>query len=946
MPNNWKSTDGVLAGAVPFGGEFTAGGIVSGLQFGYNRQIGRLVWGAEADVSFADIDGAARCAQGVYVCDAHVSALGTVTGRLGFAYGQLLLYGKGGGAWAYEKFEMTPSPGLGASNNVFQGKQFRFGWTVGVGAEYAFTPGLSARLEYNWLSFNQGTVDLADSSGNRLNVQLGQDIHLFKLGVNYKLSDLPPFFGSMPTRSAALAAPTSNWNGFYVGVHTGGAFGTTDWKSADGTLAQLSSFGFAGAGSMDGSIFGVQIGANRQFGSWVIGAEADASWTNTDGYAKCGVTDSPDADQTRAFVCHSRINALGTLTGRIGQIYGNLLIYSKAGGAWALTKDESYLGSAAHFTGSSKVQFGYVLGSGLEYAFTPAWSGRIEYSYVDLGTRSTALTDTLGNVSNVRIAQNLHTVKLGLNYALGVDPSAVATKSSTPFAVKAPQRSDWVVEAGTRYWYSNGKSQQDLFDSNGMTVVNSRLIYGDMNGHSVEAFFRFDHISRLFVKGNFGMGTLVNGKLNDEDQPPNHSPYSNTVHEMRDGGLRYGSVDVGYNLIEGPAGKLGAFVGYRYFYQRGRGFGCSQIGFDTSMCTPADPATAVGLTETEQWRGGAIGLNAQLALSRRWKVELDAAYLPYVDRSGVDNHWNRANINPGPETGRGWGTQVEAIVTYAVTQRFSVGLGGRYWFFYTNKGESQFPGAANATPLNFSSDRYGGFLQASYKFGPGADAVQPDVSEEPTINWTGVYAGGHLGAGYGRSYWADPYPAPPSGDRTKLGGALGGTQVGVNYQIGNVVLGAEAAGSFSRLEGSDTCFGGFVPSTQAALQCENRTEGLATLTGRIGYAHARTLVYIKGGGAMARERYVLNSRAAGTDLISTQHATNFGWTLGAGLEHALTANWSVNVEYKYLDFGTRTIGFEVPAAYSAVANEPIKSERQMVTMGVNYRFGAPPVAKR
>src|SRR5713101_8962603 len=60
-----------------------------------------------------------------------------------------------------------------------------------------------------------------------------------------------------------------------------------------------------------------------------------------------------------------------------------------------------------------------------------------------------------------------------------------------------------------------------------------------------------------------------------------------------------------------------------------------------------------------------------------------------VKLSGFDNHWLRPDINPLPQSGNGWGYQLEGIVSYDVTQNFSVG--GRYWYAKTTSGTTQFP---------------------------------------------------------------------------------------------------------------------------------------------------------------------------------------------------------------------------------------------------------------
>ena len=99
------------------------------------------------------------------------------------------------------------------------------------------------------------------------------------------------------------------------------------------------------------------------------------------------------------------------------------------------------------------------------------------------------------------------------------------------------------------------------------------------------------------------------------------------------------------------------------------------------------------------------------------RLEVDAAYLPYVNKMGIDNHWLRPDINPLIEPGpKGWGAQFEAVLSYFITDKFSVGAGGRYWYFSTTEASTQFPGVPVASPMKFYTERYGGFLQASYKF--------------------------------------------------------------------------------------------------------------------------------------------------------------------------------------------------------------------------------------
>jgi opacity protein-like surface antigen len=86
--------------------------------------------------------------------DSTTKSLSTATARLGYAWDRLLLYVKGGGAWENDKYSLrTP-----AFPFLWTGEEIRFGYTVGIGAEYAFTNGLSAFLEYNYYDFGRNTA--------------------------------------------------------------------------------------------------------------------------------------------------------------------------------------------------------------------------------------------------------------------------------------------------------------------------------------------------------------------------------------------------------------------------------------------------------------------------------------------------------------------------------------------------------------------------------------------------------------------------------------------------------------------------------------------------------------------------------------------------------------------------------------------------------------------
>jgi opacity protein-like surface antigen len=466
--------------------------------------------------------------------------------------------------------------------------------------------------------------------------------------------------------------------------------------------------------------------------------------------------------------------------------------------------------------------------------------------------------------------------------------------------------------------------------------INSRLIFDDMTGQATEAFARLDHRDGMFLKGNFGLGDLAKGQFNDEDFFPVDPKYSNTLSTQRDGRTLYGSLDVGHAIITGPGGDIGAYVGYRYLYERNNAFGQFQQAFANP--TLNQPTSELLITETEAWSGVALGLNTRVQLADRWRLEVDAALLPFVAMWGFDNHWNRPDISPGAEQGQGWGSQFEAIISYAVTDQWSIGAGGRYWYFATSSAHTQFPGS-DPSPMKFYSERYGGFLLATYKFDGSPSSSRVYKAPPAPVTWTGYYVGGNLGAGFGRTAWSDPFGPTSIGDQNQVGGALAGGQIGANYQSGVVVYGAEAAGSWAELTGSATCFAGNPNGVIAGQDCTTRVGALATFTGRVGLAADRTLYYAKAGPAWGHSTFGLNFAGAAPGQVATVESNRWGWTVGAGIEQALTREWSIVGEYKYVDLGSTTVNFGgAPASIAQAASPSINQHYQMLTLGVNYKL--------
>jgi outer membrane immunogenic protein len=258
------------------------------------------------------------------------------------------------------------------------------------------------------------------------------------------------------------------------------------------------------------------------------------------------------------------------------------------------------------------------------------------------------------------------------------------------------------------------------------------------------------------------------------------------------------------------------------------------------------------------------------------------------------------------------------------------------------------------------------------------------------LSWTGCYLGGHIGGSFIDKKFGQfvdtavpsTFGAPtsfaisdPSTDLSSTG-FLGGGQVGCNLQFApNWVIGIEGDASWANPQGggdgSQQSEGavliGTVPGITTSVNstgvASSRTDFIATLTGRLGYTFGRVnqgMVYAKGGAAWAHDKYQFNGQVstaacgAVTIVPSPQcvlvnsfvtpfnfgvSETRVGWTAGAGVEWAIWENWSVKLEYDYLDFGSRTVTFNDPLL--GAANISVSQRISEVKFGVNYRFGQP-----
>jgi outer membrane immunogenic protein len=219
-------------------------------------------------------------------------------------------------------------------------------------------------------------------------------------------------------------------------------------------------------------------------------------------------------------------------------------------------------------------------------------------------------------------------------------------------------------------------------------------------------------------------------------------------------------------------------------------------------------------------------------------------------------------------------------------------------------------------------------VNAGYSWGDGSSslALQPSLAA-----WTNVSAG--YAALDGR------YAGSPSG-------ALGGGQVGCNYQSGIFVVGIEA--DIDYLGASETASRAGLGNTTLLLgTVSQKVDWLGSVRGRVGISPGSNwLLYATGGLAYGNTSFshqfafgaVVPDRGF-AGALNNDFRT--GWIAGAGVEYMVTPNWTVKGEYLYYDLGsTRVVGLTFNRPVDAFGADGLYTTRGSIArVGLNYKFG-------
>ena len=413
-------------------------GFLAGGQIGFNQQSGNVVFGIEADASWANIKGDQAFTLGgalvgfaqTATVSTEIDSLVSVAGRFGFAQDHWLIYLKAGVAWAHMSHTFgvslatLPAPGVVQTSSSSHDTT-RAGHLIGFGAEYAIGGNWSAKAEYNlvnfgdfaaWFTGTQTTGGVTTPFTTR--ILLEQSLHIVKVGVNYRFGT-PSLLAQEPP---ARPSEGFNWTGAYVGAVAGYGIGRKNWVD------------FPEQFDVSGALAGGTAGANVHVGRFVFGVEGEWMWTGIKG----DMTETTDfgGGLTQTTALATRINWLATAAARVGVVTADRwLNYVKVGFALAdethdLRFDQTLVGvgsTSSDFSGG-RLHTGFLIGVGTEYAFFSNWSVKAEYNYVQFAQQTAMLTGiqnlnippaqvgSIANLQAVNISQHLHLFKVGLNY--------------------------------------------------------------------------------------------------------------------------------------------------------------------------------------------------------------------------------------------------------------------------------------------------------------------------------------------------------------------------------------------------------------------------------------------------------------------------------------------------------------------------------------------------
>jgi opacity protein-like surface antigen len=702
----------------------------------------------------------------------------------------------------------------------------------------------------------------------------------------------PAGAADLPLKAPKLVAPAWTWSGFYLGGHGGYGWSRDTLASNNDPFFAGKAIPNFGPGGFDsnGWLAGFHAGANWQDGRIVGGLEIDLSATGIKGSSTAtvgplfeGVFPFNDIRNASA-VSSGRFEWLGSARGRLGYLVTpDVLLYGTGGLAWTqYVHDENLLiarefpslvppTNDAQFSNisSSSWRFGWVAGLGGEVRLLNSnWLARLEYLHYDFGNMSNTVTafsfPGFGPAQRTGGDLTADIVRVGLTYKFDPDRAALGFTGADGPLAPVPYLKARPLVAVPWTWagfYLGAHGGYGWGDD----PFSNRL---PLNGVPLSGVASKGYVAGFHAGANWQSRSVVGGLELDVSATDITGSTSNTVA---------GAMATQTDKFD-PLGSVRARLGYLVtpnvlLYGTG-GLGWTQ--FTTSQQTPGTLPTPF---ITPDWLFGWVaGLGVEARLGRtNWLGRIE--YLHYdFGNSGAFSQFTPAG----------------ALVT-----------------------------SSNSSHLTADVVRAG----LSYKLnwpdqaGAGGAAVIAKAPIASVWSWSGFYAGGHGGYGWGRDsteirvdpgFLLIPERPPTVLTGVNSNGYVAGFQAGANWQSKDFVGGLEIDLSKTGIDGStsvtgDDGLGGFI-----AGKVDEKFDLLGSVRARLGYlVRPDLLLYGTGGLAWTRlEQTQTNINTVATTITSTP-TWRGGWAAGAGGQLRLwNSNWLARLEYLHYDFGNSRGDFE------------------------------------
>ena len=217
-----------------------------------------------------------------------------------------------------------------------------------------------------------------------------------------------------------------------------------------------------------------------------------------------------------------------------------------------------------------------------------------------------------------------------------------------------------------------------------------------------------------------------------------------------------------------------------------------------------------------------------------------------------------------------------------------------------------------------------------------ASAASVLAAAPSAYNWNGCYIGATAGGLWADKNWGAFTTSfksenGPGGDVAASGGLYGG-QIGCNLQNGPWVLGGQLDEAWSNAKGSNVEMLGLGSQT---ISDRAQVTSLGSVTARVGYGFDRFLPFVRGGLAWDTSRFQEAAQFINSSVIGDSRV---GWTIGAGVEYAITHNLTVFAEYDFYDFGSKTENFVYVGVPPYDHSRSIRETNNVVKVGLNWKF--------